>query len=263
MSSIDATLLDFDPSKGEWEGEYRISECKRALHPTDMPMIYDYGLDPYGGCEHGCVYCRSYRNSDQSQRRVVRVRPNIPERLSKELPAVRGARICIGQSSDGYQYAERRFLITRRCLEVLRTSGNPVCVMTKSDLVARDSDILRETDTEVIMTITSLGRKESLMAEPGAPLPDARLKAMRELARDGVRTSAMVMPATAMLSGKEKELAEKLSSSDAEIVYLGGLQARQIDVEPFGKRGAIDSPQTLERIADECSSRGLRVIRIA
>ncbi len=187
----------------------------------------------------------------------------MPERLSRELPAVRGSRICIGSRSDGYQYAERRFMVTRRCLDALENCGCPVSVMTKSDLVARDAPILREIGAEVMITVTSLGRKESLIAEPGAPLPEARLEAMKKLAGNGVKVSAMVFPVTSMLRGKEKELAEALAESGAETVYAGDLRVRQADADPLGRRGIAISPETLERIADECSGKGLRVIRIS
>ncbi|MDR2846379.1 MAG: radical SAM protein, partial [Candidatus Methanoplasma sp.] len=112
-------LIEFT-DKEEWDGYYQVVECKRALSPSGLPEI-DYALNPYGGCEHGCVYCYAPEvlHTEWKDWRVVKVRTNIADRLAKELVGLSGT-VGIGTVTDPYQYAEKRFLLTRSCLEVLK-----------------------------------------------------------------------------------------------------------------------------------------------
>ena len=99
MSTTD--LLEFE-NVGAWDGVYRVAECRRALSPSGLPGI-DHALNPYGGCEHGCIYCYApeVTHADWDGWRVVRVRSNIAARLAAELPGLTGT-VGIGTVTDPY-----------------------------------------------------------------------------------------------------------------------------------------------------------------
>lgn len=183
---IQTLLLDSPGDESLWNGPFERVRCSRALSPSGLPGI-DYALNPYGGCEHGCVYCYAPEVTHQPWDgwRVVRVKYDIPERLQKELPGLSGT-VGIGTVTDPYQGAEARFRLTRRCLDVLRGRGFPVRIHTKSPLILRDLDILGDIRPHVEITVTGIDRRSSLITEPGAPLPEERLKALRELVDAGI-----------------------------------------------------------------------------
>ncbi|MDR3206303.1 MAG: radical SAM protein, partial [Candidatus Methanoplasma sp.] len=205
-------LIEY-PRREEWDGEYTISMCKRALSPSGLPGI-DHALNPYGGCTHGCVYCYApeVTHSDWKEWRVVRVRSNIAVRLAKELPGLHGV-IGIGTVTDPYQYAERRFQLTRECLEVLRKRDMSIHIHTKSDLVLRDAELISRMHAEVGVTVTSVDDRISKMTEPGAPLPEKRLDTIRRLVDAGIDVYALVGPVLDHLEGSEKELVDAVAST--------------------------------------------------
>ena len=131
-------------------------ECTRALSPSGLPGL-DYALNPYTGCEHGCIYCYApgVTHTDLGSWRVVRVKRNIPERLARELPSVEGV-IGLGTVTDPYQYAERKFRLTQMCLEVLRARGRRVHIHTKS-LIAPVMSSLEGRERELLEAICDTG----------------------------------------------------------------------------------------------------------
>ena len=223
-------------------------ECRRALSPSGLPGIA-YALNPYGGCEHGCVYCYApgVTHSDPSSWRVVRVRRNIPDRLVRELPGVEGT-IGLGTVTDPYQYAERRFRLSRMCLEVLRDRGRRVHIRTKSDLVVRDIGVLQDMDCVVGVTVTGLDPRVSKMTEPGAPLPEARLRALSELVAAGVEAYALVAPVMSTLEGRERELLEAVASTGASTVFHDPLNLTHADVSRLERMGIGPSPRARRRL---------------
>lgn len=243
-----------------WDGEFEIVECRRALSPSGLPHI-DYALNPYGGCEHGCVYCYApeVTRTPWEEWRKVRVRENIPERLSRELPGISGT-VGVGTSTDPYQGAERRFRLTRRCLGILRNSGFDVHIHTKSDIILDDIDLIADMKASVEVTITGVDRRTSLITEPGAPLPDARLDALRSLVFHGVRASALVEPVMSTISGREDDMADAIASTGVRRVLLGGLNGRpELNVR-LSRMRICDSPETTRRLACELRDRGLTVV---
>ncbi len=241
MTTIDTNLDDFNGPVGDWDGVYEIIECKKALSPSGLPDI-DYALNPYSGCEHGCIYCYgpNTTHSELSTWRVVRVRRNIPDRLLRELPAVDGT-IGIGTVTDPYQYAEKRFRLTRFCLEVLRSKNRRIHLHTKSDLVTRDIDLLQEISGVTGVTITTLDDRVSKMTEPGAPLPSKRLHALSELAAAGVNVYALVAPVMSTLEGKERELVEAVHEAGVRTIYYNSLHLHYIDPTRILRMGITQS----------------------
>ncbi|MDR0523725.1 MAG: radical SAM protein [Candidatus Methanoplasma sp.] len=258
MSSTE--LIEFG-NAGEWDGPYEISPCRRALSPSRLPGI-DYALNPYGGCEHGCVYCYApeVTHSDWAGWRVVRVRSNICERLALELRGVSGT-IGVGTVTDPYQGAERRFELTRGCLEAIAERGARIHVHTKSDLVLRDIDLISRMRGEVGVTVTTLDDRRSKITEPGAPLPGRRLAAIRGLADAGVDVYALVGPVLDALGGREGELVDALAAAGARRVVTDDLNLRPGLAARLNRMGISGAPGAAERVRALAEARGMRAER--
>lgn len=159
-----------------------------------------YNMNLYRGCQHGCVYCDTrsecYQVGDISH---IRIKTNAIELLNKELIAKRKNKGTIGTGSmnDPYMPLEKETELTRRALEVIARWKFPVHVITKSDLVGRDTEIIQEisgTYAAVSFTITTADDALARKLEPAAPSTGARFKAMEHLAKNGIYTGLSFMP---------------------------------------------------------------------
>src|SRR5450432_1870882 len=171
----------------------------------DIP--FDRSINPYRGCEHGCVYCfarptHAYLGLSPGLdfESKLFVKPDAPALLEKELSA-RGyspRTIAIGTNTDPYQPIERKYQVMRGILEVLERAGHPVGIVTKSALVLRDLDILaRMAERNLVkvgISVTTLDPKLARVMEPRAPTPTRRLEALRQLSDAGVPTIVNVEP---------------------------------------------------------------------
>ena len=183
-------------------------DCKSAVTHNDSPDInFDYGLNPYRGCEHGCVYCyarptHSYLNLSPGldfETKIIAKR-NIAEVLARELQARSYVPklIALGTVTDGYQPIERDLKITRSAIEVLARCHHPVAIVTKGSGVERDLDLLAPMAARnlaaVYVTITSLDSALTRKLEPRAAAPHRRLRTIRALADAGVPVGVSVAP---------------------------------------------------------------------
>jgi len=182
-----------------------------------MPFVWT--VNPYRGCEFGCKYCYAryahefmeLRDPDDFERKVYAKRFH-PAAFREELKKIKpGEPICIGTATDPYQPAERRFRITRHILEVLaRESGLDFGITTKSDLVARDCELLaaaaRRNIVGVHLTITTLDAELARAIEPRAPQPDLRLGAVKKLADAGIRVAVLAHPIMPLINDSEESL---------------------------------------------------------
>lgn len=168
----------------------------RALSPSGLPDL-DYALNPYLGCYHGCLYCyaRVYtRHREVAERwgELVAAKRNLVALLVKEVKRIRRGTVGFGTITDPYQPAEALYRLTRSALEVLAVTGLRVSVQTKSSLVLRDLDLLKELGgrADVGITVTSLSNSSPMakVLEPRAPPPSARVEALRRLSSAGLRT---------------------------------------------------------------------------
>jgi len=170
-------------------------KVKTALSPTHLPGL-DYALNPYRGCTHACVYCYapSVIHWDKGKwGELVEVKINLPRILSKELRVKKKGVVGLGTVTDPYQPSEKKYEITRRCLELLLLHDFPVCIQTKSSLVLRDIDLLKEfKNVEVGITLTALDDTLGEKMEPGASSVSERLRALFELREIGIKTSDCV-----------------------------------------------------------------------
>lgn len=171
-----------------------------------------YNMNLYRGCQHGCIYCDSrsecYRLGELSR---VSVKANALEMLSRELRAKRHARATIGTGSmnDPYMPVEKELQLTRRALEILAAERFPVHIITKGDMVRRDTDILQEltrTYAAVSFTITCAADTLSAKVEPHAPVSSARFKALEILAAKGIYTGITLMPLLPFINDTEENI---------------------------------------------------------
>lgn len=167
---------------------------KHALSKSKLKNT-DYALNPYRGCEHRCVYCYApyvLHIPLEEWNRVVYVKRNLPTVLDKELRRKRG-RVEIGTVTDAYQPAEKRYEITRMSLEVLKKHKASISILTKSSLILRDNDILKNMDAEIGVTITTPDDDLRRKIEPYASSVDARIQVLEEFAGKNV-TYAFIGP---------------------------------------------------------------------
>jgi DNA repair photolyase len=182
----------------------------------DIP--FSQSLNPYRGCEHGCVYCfarPSHAYLDLSPgldfETKLYAKTNAAELLRKELArnGYRCAPISLGINTDAYQPIERRYRITRELLEVFAECRHPVSLITKSALIQRDLDILvpmaKQGLVTVYVSITSLDNKLSSKLEPRAAAPHTRLKTVQALHEAGIPVGTMVAPIIPMITDRELE----------------------------------------------------------
>ena len=178
---------------------------KSALNAV-KGMPFDWSLNPYLGCAHGCYYCfaRAYharyreRNVGSDFDRNVEVRVNIAEQLRSELRRPRDGSLAIGTATDPYQPIEGRYRLTRRCLEVLVEHPMPTSIVTKGPLVVRDIDVLREldrrTDVTVYFSVPCVDEGVVRKTDPGTAPPRQRLRAVRMLRDAGIDAAVLCAP---------------------------------------------------------------------
>lgn len=175
-------------------------QCKTLLTKSRLPEA-DYCINPYVGCSHGCVYCYSRfmkRFTGHTERwgEFVDVKINASEILEKQLSCnpKRGV-VLLGSVTDAYQPAERKYKITQDILKVLLRYDFPISVLTKSDLVVRDADLLKQfSDCDVGLTITTLDEQIARNFELFSPSPKRKLKSLETLHNSGIRTYGFIGP---------------------------------------------------------------------
>jgi DNA repair photolyase len=199
--------------------EVAVDTSRKVITRNVSPDIpFDRSINPYRGCEHGCIYCfarptHAYLGLSPGLdfESKLFMKPDAPELLERELSA-RGYSpkpLAIGTNTDPYQPIERRHAIMRRILEVLERAGHPVSIVTKSNLVTRDIDILSRLASRklvrVCISVTTLDAKLARVMEPRAPTPPRRLAALRELAAAGIPAGVMVAPVIPAINDAEIE----------------------------------------------------------
>lgn len=251
-------LIEFE-NPDVWDGEYELIRCKRALSPSGLPEM-DYSLNPYGGCEHGCVYCYApeVTHAEWKTWRVVKVKVNVVERLAKELPGLSGT-VGIGTVTDPYQAAEKRFGLTRACLEYLDGKKFDIHMHTKSDLILRDTELLAHFGGQVAVTLTGIDERMSKITEPGAPLPKSRLNALRKLTSAGINTYALIAPVMASLEGKEREFCDAVIDTGVKRAALDPLNVRPEMAKRLDRMNLRGSQTSLVLIRDILTGAGIEV----
>ncbi len=211
---------------------------KSIITRNDSPDVgFEYSLNPYRGCEHGCVYCYARPTHEylgfsaglDFETRIL-VKHDAPELLRRELmsPKWKPKLIAMCGVTDPYQPVERELGLTRRCLRVLCEFRNPVAMVTKNHLVTRDADLLAELASDgaaaVNLSITSLDPGLQRLMEPRASTPERRLAAIEELSRKGIPVGVMVAPVVPGLTDHEipsiLQAAASAGATQAAYIFL-------------------------------------------
>jgi DNA repair photolyase len=211
--------------------EVQIERPRTIITRNESPDIsFDRSINPYRGCEHGCIYCfarptHSYMglSAGLDFESKLFAKPDAPMLLERELakPGYVAKTIAIGTNTDPYQPIEKEWRVMRRILEVLEEHNHPVGIVTKSALVIRDIDILQRMAqrglAKVAISVTTLDRKLARAMEPRAATPTRRLETLRVLAEAGIPASAMVAPVIPGLTDHEMErILESVAAAGAK-----------------------------------------------
>ena len=230
----------------EWLGEppeanlevFEETETRSIIAHNDSPDVsFDYSVNCYRGCIHGCTYCFSrptheylgYGAGTDFERKIV-VKVRAPELLRRELlkPSWKGDEIVFSFTSDPYLPLEGNYKLTRHCLEVCAEFRNPVGIVTKSALIRRDIDVLQELNREarigVFFTIPFTDREAARAVEPFAPLPEARFHAMAALAAAGIPVGIGIAPVIPGLTSDIPELLKRAKEAGATRAFVNMLR---------------------------------------
>ncbi len=253
-------------------------KVKTALSPSQLPGL-DYALNPYRGCAHACVYCYApsvVRWDKGKWGDVVEVKVNLPRILSKELRAKKKGVVGLGTVTDPYQPAEKKYEITRRCLELLLMHDFPVCIQTKSSLVLRDLELLKSfSNIEVGITLTELDDNAREKMEPGASSVEERLHALEELGKNGINTWVFLGPVMPYITEVEA-LVEAIAAVKPKYVLVDKLRLKEgvrervkgfvqefkpellHEYERIFQGGEDYYSKVFERVLRRCEEKGLR-----
>jgi DNA repair photolyase len=216
--------------------EVQLEMAKSIISSNNSPDInFDRSINPYRGCEHGCIYCFARpthcylgHSAGLDFETKLYAKVNAAELLERELadPRYEPKFIALGAVTDPYQPIEREYKITRAVLELLDRTNHPVGIVTKSALVVRDLDILgrmaRRDLVKVAISVTTLDRVIARKMEPRAPTPPRRLAAIRALSEAGVPVAVMVAPILPAINDSEIEriLAASCEAGAREAGYV-------------------------------------------
>jgi DNA repair photolyase len=199
--------------------EVQVEKPRTIITRNESPDIsFDRSINPYRGCEHGCVYCfarptHAFMGLSPGLDFEAKLfaKPDAARMLDRELskPGYQPRTIAIGTNTDPYQPIEKQYRIMREILEVLEARGHPVGIVTKSALVTRDIDILSRMAerglAKVALSVTTMDRMLARTMEPRASTPTKRLEAIRQLSDAGIPASVMVAPIIPGLNDPEME----------------------------------------------------------
>jgi len=197
---------------------YQEVTCRSALNRV-KGMPFEWTLNPYRGCTHGCHYCYARRyhvqfemNADDEFASVILVKKNFVEVLARELerPSWKGEYVAVGTATDCYQPIEGHYKLTRRAIEALLRRRNPMGVVTKGPMVVRDTDLLvalgKLTTCTVYMSVPTVDERAWQLLEPGTAPPLQRLRAVRELVDAGVNAGVLMNPIVPGISSSRAKL---------------------------------------------------------
>jgi len=221
------TLDELPPFRTEVQTENARTIITRNTSPD---LHFDRSINPYRGCEHGCIYCyarptHAYMGLSAGMDFETKLfaKPGAAKLLKLALSkkGYEAKTIVMGTNTDPYQPIEKKWRITREILEVLEQANHPVAIVTKSHLVTRDIDILERMAekqlVKVALSVTTLDRRLARAMEPRAATPGLRLKAIHQLSQAGIPCSVMIGPVIPALSDHEIErILESAKSAGAD-----------------------------------------------
>lgn len=232
--------------KVEWIGEppeaklevFEETETRKIITHNDSPDVgFDYTVNCYRGCIHGCTYCFSrptheylgYGAGTDFDRKIV-VKVKAPKLLREELmkPSWKGDEIVFSFTSDPYIPLEASYKLTRQCLQICAEFRNPIGIITKSALIRRDIDVLQQLSREarlgVFFTIPFTDTEVARAVEPYAPLPEARFHAMEALAAAGITVGIGIAPVIPGLNSDLPVLLKRAKAAGATLAFINLLR---------------------------------------
>jgi DNA repair photolyase len=234
----EAVVRHFD-APGSIETRFYEVEAKSILNrvPEASRMPFRWTINPFRGCSHACVYCfarptHKYLDFDAGRdfEREIVVKVNAPERLRAELarPSWKGEHVALGTNTDPYQWVEGRYKLMPGIWEAMRDARNPCSVLTKSPLLLRDLELMKElaavTEFSAALSVPTLDERAWRATEPHTPHPRARLEAVRELTRAGIRSGVLVAPLMPGINDAPEQVARILElAGEAGAAYVTGI----------------------------------------
>jgi DNA repair photolyase len=242
--------------------QVRWEDVRSALVHNDSPDIaFDYSINPYRGCEHGCSYCyarptHSYLGLSPGLdfETVIIAKRGLAAQLQRELarPSYRPSMIVIGSATDCYQPVERELQLTRGLIEVLHAAHHPFSLVTKSSGVERDLDLIAPMAARrlaaVYVTITTLDAELARQLEPRAASPQRRLRTLRTLAEAGVPVGVSVAPQIPFLNDDMEQVLEAAAQAGARSAFYTVLRLPWELNEVFQQWLELHYPQRAARV---------------
>ncbi len=227
--------------------------CKSILSPCGL-QEFQYSMNPYTGCSHGCAYCYArfmgkYSHSGEKWGSFVDVKVNGPETARKDLGKNRPGRIFFSSVTDCYQPLEARYLLSQKLLQAIKDYSYPVSILTKSSLVQRDLKIISSLkECDLGMTICFQDEKDRKIWEPGASPIEERLDTLRKFSESGVRTYAFFGPIIPWISDKNiPELFSKFADSGVREVLVDRLNIKCGNLQPILKTIKENYPELVQK----------------
>lgn len=259
--------------------DVRLVQCSKAASSSRLPGL-DWAVNPYRGCSHACAYCYAQDvtrfETGLPWGSAVEVKVNIVQRLRRELSRKCEGVYGVGTVTDPYQPLEARHELTRGCLSILKRSGARTSILTKSNLVLRDMDILSEwRDVEVGLSVGTVDERAAAVIEPGAPSPESRFETLRKLVDSGISVYLMAAPIIPTISDAEPSLRRLVELADLSgvrrIMWDGWnpkpIAKKRLEVSVSNSRlmEPIDGtrrlgPDAVSVLRAECRSRGIDLI---
>lgn len=252
--------------------EFIRETAKSIIAHNDSPDIgFDTSINPYRGCEHGCIYCYArptheylgFRSGLDFETKII-VKHNAPELLRKELSSRSWKPRVVAMSgvTDCYQPIERKLKLTRGCLEVLAEFRNPVGLVTKNHLITRDVDVLQQlarfNAVTACISVTTLNREVARKMEPRASAPHKRLKAIETLAQANIPVGVLVCPVVPGLTDHEiPALLQAASNSGACFAGYNVIQLPYAVKDLFDEWLHLHFPERRDKVISKiCALRG-------
>ena len=234
----EAVVRHFDAPEAVETRFYEV-RAKSILNsvPEASQMPFRFTINPYRGCTHSCVYCfarptHKYLdfNAGRDFEREIVVKVNAPELLRAELarPKWTHEHVALGTNTDPYQWVEGRYKLMPGIWEAMRDAANPCSVLTKSPLLLRDLALMKQiaerTEFSAALSVPTLDERAWRATEPHTPNPRARLEAVAELTRAGIRTGVLIAPLMPGINDEPEQVAKILElASEAGAAYVTGI----------------------------------------